>query len=63
MGCHIEMSRSPGRDYPRGSTFQPDEPQLQMTVAQLLEVRAAAAGVEGSRGVHVFDDFAIVNEP
>jgi len=63
MGCHIEMSRSPGRDYPRGSTFQPDEPPLQMTVAQLLAVRAAAARVGDSPGVHAFDDFAIVREP
>lgn len=40
MGCHIEMSRTPGRDYPLGTTYQPEEPPLQMTVHQQL---AAAA--------------------
>jgi hydroxyacylglutathione hydrolase len=63
MGCHIEMSRTAGRDYPVGTTYQPDEPPLQMTVAQLGAVRDAAAGVAGSPGVHAFDDFAIVNGP
>jgi hydroxyacylglutathione hydrolase len=63
MGAHIEMSRSPGRDYPVGTTYQPDEPPLQMTVDQLRGVRDAAMAVAGSPGVHSFDDFAIVNEP
>lgn len=40
MGCHIEMSRTPGRDYPLGTTYQPEEPPLQMTVHRQL---AAAA--------------------
>jgi glyoxylase-like metal-dependent hydrolase (beta-lactamase superfamily II) len=63
MGAHIEMSRSPGRDYPVGTTYQPDEAPLQMTVDQLRGVRDAAMAVAGSPGVHSFDDFAIVNEP
>ena len=42
MGCHVEMTRTPGRDYPLGSTYQPDEPPLQMTVGQLGAVREAA---------------------
>jgi hydroxyacylglutathione hydrolase len=63
MGCHIEMSRDPGRDYPVGTTYQPDEPPLQMTIAQLGDVCNAAAGVAGSPGVHAFDDFAIFNGP
>lgn len=63
MGCHIEMSRTPGQDYPLGTTYQPDEPLLQMTVAQLRAVRDAAASVAGSPGAHVFDDFAIFNGP
>ena len=32
LGCHIEMSREPGVDYPIFTTYQPDEPPLQMTV-------------------------------
>jgi len=61
MGCHIEMSRTPGRDYPVGTTYQPDEPPLQMTVDQLRAVRDAAVAVADSPGVHTFDDFAIFN--
>jgi hydroxyacylglutathione hydrolase len=61
MGGHIEMSRTPGRDYPMGSTYQPDEPPLQMTVAQLHAVRDATHRAAGRPGVHVFDDFLIFN--
>ena len=63
MGCHIEMSRRPGRDYPIGSVYQPDEPALQMTIAQLRAVRDAARAVEAEPGVHKFDDFIIFNGP
>jgi glyoxylase-like metal-dependent hydrolase (beta-lactamase superfamily II) len=65
MGCHIEMSRAPGVDYPSGTTYQPDEPALEMSVQQLRNVRDAslAVAVAGSPGAHVFDDFVIVKEP
>jgi hydroxyacylglutathione hydrolase len=63
LGCHIEMTRKPGRDYPLGVTYQPDERALEMTVAQLKEVRAAARSVAGRQGVHCFDDFVIYNQP
>lgn len=61
MGCHIEMTTTPGRDYPLGSMYQPDEPPLQMTVDQLMAVRDAAAGVASRPGIHFYDDFVIVN--
>jgi hydroxyacylglutathione hydrolase len=63
LGCHIEMTRQPGRDYPLGTTYQPDERALEMTVAQLRDVRAAARSVAGKQGVHRFDDFIIYNQP
>lgn len=63
MGCHIEMSRTPGRDYPLGSLYQPDEPPLQMTVAQVAAVRDAARSVAAKPGAHTFDDFIIFNGP
>jgi len=62
MGCHIEMSRRPGRDYPIGATYQPDEPPLQMTVAQLVNIRDATQRIT-QPGVHVFDDFIIFHGP
>jgi glyoxylase-like metal-dependent hydrolase (beta-lactamase superfamily II) len=63
MGCHIEMTSRPGRDYPAGCTYQPDEPPLQMTVQQLIAVRDAARSIEDQPGAHTFDDFLIMNGP
>lgn len=63
MGCHIEMTRRPGRDYPVGCTYQPDEPPLQMTVQQLIAVRDAARSIKDEPGAHAFDDFLILNGP
>ena len=63
LGCHVEMTSRPGRDYPLGATYQPDERAPEMTTAQLEMVRDAAACVAGKPGVHRFDDFIIYNEP
>jgi hydroxyacylglutathione hydrolase len=63
LGCHVEMRGRPGRDFPLGATYQPGERPLQMTLAQLIAVRDAAAAVTGKRGVHTFDDFIIYNQP
>ena len=63
LGCHVEMTSQPGRDFPLGATYQPGERALQLTVAQLTAVRDATASVAARRGVHRFDDFIIYNEP
>lgn len=63
MGCHIEMSREPGRDYPAGCTYQPNEVALQMTVEQMIALRDAARSVKNQPGAHRFDDFLIMNGP
>jgi hydroxyacylglutathione hydrolase len=63
MGCHVEMTRTPGRDYPFGARFQPREPPLEMSVAQLTAVRDAAVSVASRPGAHGFDDFRIFNGP
>ncbi|MDG6910232.1 MAG: MBL fold metallo-hydrolase [Nitrososphaerota archaeon] len=63
MGCHIEMTRTPRKDYPVGTRYQPDEPPLQMTMGQLVSVKEAAASIKGRSGRYVFDDFAIYNFP
>ncbi|WP_326661994.1 MBL fold metallo-hydrolase [Streptomyces sp. NBC_00385] len=63
LGCHIEMTSEPGRDYPLGATYQPDERALQLTAADLAAVRDAAEAVAGRRGIHRFDDFVLYNEP
>lgn len=63
MGCHIEMTRTPGEDYPIGTRYQPDEPPLQMTVRQLVAMRDAAVSINGRPGRYVFDDFVLFNFP
>lgn len=60
MGCHIEMTTTPGVDYPAGTTWQPNEPPLPMSPAHLDQV-AAAAHLALVPGSYVFDDFIIVS--
>lgn len=36
MGTHIEMSMTPGKDYPMGVNYQPDEVSLVLTTSDLL---------------------------
>ena len=40
MGTHIEMSRTEGKLFPRGATFQPNEAALPLTVADLRRLDA-----------------------
>lgn len=60
VGCHIEMSRVPGRDYPAGTMFQPDEPPLQMTVEQLRICHEACQEIGGKPGFWIENDFIII---
>jgi glyoxylase-like metal-dependent hydrolase (beta-lactamase superfamily II) len=62
MGCHIEMTRTPGRDYPMGTKYQPDEPPLQMSPDRLRAVSEAAHAASGRPGMHVCDDFMVFNQ-
>ncbi|WP_197748110.1 MBL fold metallo-hydrolase [Mycolicibacterium helvum] len=59
LGCHIEMTTTPGVDNPVLTTFQPDEPPLEMAVEHLYAVRAALreAGPEPVRCT--CDDFIL----
>ncbi|MFF8729416.1 MBL fold metallo-hydrolase [Streptomyces sp. NPDC015171] len=54
LGCHIEMTTEPGVDYPVRTTYQPDEPPLQLTPAHLRRIREALArlGDDGSWSAH-----------
>ena len=49
MGTHIEMSRTPGKVYPRGSTFQPDETGLALTAEDLFALDQALQRAAPSR--------------
>ncbi|WP_207711482.1 MBL fold metallo-hydrolase [Sulfobacillus harzensis] len=59
MGCHIEMTRTAGRDFPIGATYQPREAPLPMTSRDLKEVAQAAKESLNKRGVHRRDRFII----
>jgi hydroxyacylglutathione hydrolase len=59
LGCHIEMTRQPGVDYPVRTTYQPDEPPLEMTVAHLHAVRAALDEVGTEPARRAFDEFIL----
>jgi hydroxyacylglutathione hydrolase len=41
LGTHIEMSKTAGTDYPMGSSYQPDEAPLPLTVAELRSLDQA----------------------
>lgn len=58
-GAHIEMSKTPRRDFSLGSPWHPNEADLALTTEQLKAVRDAAVVVAGQPGVHRYDDFAI----
>jgi hydroxyacylglutathione hydrolase len=60
LGCHIEMSRTPGRDYPAGSTYQPHEVPLRLPPERITEIRDAAAAA-AKPGVYVHGDYIIWN--
>jgi hydroxyacylglutathione hydrolase len=59
IGCHIEMTRQAGVDYPVRTTYQPDEPPLEMTVAHLHAIRAALDAVGPEPARRAFDDFIL----
>ncbi|HEY3504397.1 MAG TPA: MBL fold metallo-hydrolase [Actinocatenispora sp.] len=63
LGCHVEMTDRPGRDYPIGADYQPREHAPQLSAAHLTAIRDAAVSTAGRRGVHRYDDFIIYNEP
>ena len=58
---HIEMTTTPKVDYPVGTTWQPEEPPMQMTLKMLDEAVNAIDDVDGP-GIYKYDDFLIYNE-
>jgi hydroxyacylglutathione hydrolase len=61
FGCHVKMTRTPGRDYYPGCRDQPEEVAPTMTPAQLRTVQAAVASVKDRPGIHTFDDVILYN--
>ncbi|MFI1767172.1 MBL fold metallo-hydrolase [Streptomyces sp. NPDC020800] len=59
LGCHIEMTTEPGVDYPVRTTYQPDEPPLQLTPAHLRRIRAALTGLGDDHTRRPHPDFVL----
>lgn len=59
LGSHIEMTNQPGIDYPVRTTYQPDEPPLQMTVSQLRDISQAMSEIGDRPARQAFPDFVI----
>ena len=47
LGTHIEQSRTPFVDYPRGTSYQPDEAPLELSRGDLLELNEAILSLSG----------------
>jgi hydroxyacylglutathione hydrolase len=61
MGCHIEMSSTPGRDHPLGSLGHPGEAPMPMLPSQLVRLHERAVEIAATPGVHTYDDVIIYN--
>jgi len=48
LGTHIEQTRTPFVDYPRGTVYQPDEHVLELTRGTLLELDDALTRLNGT---------------
>lgn len=59
VGNHIEMSRTPGVDYPVGTTFQPDEHPLPLHVADLQQLNRDLQALGAQPRRRVEDSFII----
>lgn len=47
LGAHVENTRTPFRDYPEGTVDQPEEHQLDLSRAQLIELDSAVRAMRG----------------
>lgn len=61
LGCHIEMSSTPGHDHPLGSLSHPGEAPMPMRPGQLVTLRERAVEIADVPGVYKFDDVIIYN--
>jgi len=59
MGTHIEMTSTPGVDYPIGSTFQPKEHSLELKPSHLIALYSATEAMTDKPVREVHNDFII----
>lgn len=59
LGTHIEMSNTPGDDFPIGSTYHPNEHPLPLGPEHLQELLQGVIGMQASPHIEVHDEFII----
>ncbi len=59
LGNHIEMTQTPGVDYPMGNIYQPNESQLPLSVLELKELSSALKKLGDKPTKEVHDSFII----
>jgi len=59
LGAHVEISKTPGQDYPRGATFQPDEHVLQLKKEALILLDNELKKIGATPTAKVLDEFII----
>jgi len=60
LGTHIEQARTPFEDYPRGTTYQPDEHVLELSRGTILELNEALVARKGKPDKIVLSDITVV---
>ena len=61
LGAHIEMTRTPGRDYAHEAASHPDEHALELPAAAIAELRQGlTAGLDVPDQGQVHDHFIIM---
>ncbi len=63
LGTHIEEGSQPYFDYPRGTTYQPQEHVLELSRAHVFELAEAFRKMDGKPVKMVYPDFAVVPRP
>ena len=59
LGNHIEQTRTPFKDYPTGTLYQPDEHSLELSRGALLELNEAVQGLHGRPARLALRDFTL----
>lgn len=62
LGCHVEMTSEPGTDYPIRTTYQPDEPPLELAPADLADLAAACREIGDRPGRHPYPRFIVCKD-
>jgi hydroxyacylglutathione hydrolase len=59
LGCHIEMTTTPGVDYPVGWSYQPDETPLELTTGHLEQIQTTLKAHDLQPGRYVLPQMII----